>query len=67
MRQKGLGVTPPGHYISVDIKAFIKLLLYLIHSVLYLVPQDDLLSNYNSSRCPAAQILEKQIWEAQLK
>lgn len=44
-----------------DIKAFIKLLLYLIHSVLYLVPQDDLLSNYNSSRCPAAQILEKQI------
>lgn len=50
-----------------DIKAFIKLLLYLIHSVLYLVPQDDLLSNYNSSRCPAAQILEKQIWEAQLK
>lgn len=38
MRQKGLGVTPPGHYISVDIKAFIKLLLYLIHSVLYLVP-----------------------------
>lgn len=67
MKQKGLGVLPPGHCISVGIKALIKLLLYLIHSVLYLVPQGDLLSNYDSSHCPAAQILEKQIWEAQLK